>query len=139
MLLKNAPKPPSADVADAKSLIEAVHEESHDPNAMLLSAISDQDREAKINGIPLGFLSGRQKSLDKFAPTAPAEFKEFLEAKQKGNKAFLEFYTGEPDVSGFLPFPCPCSCSSSGSPPAFWVYPHILILAIRAKPGVRAD
>jgi hypothetical protein len=32
---------------------------------MLLSARDDEDRTAKINGIPKGFLEGRQKALDK--------------------------------------------------------------------------
>ena len=32
---------------------------------MLLGAISDEDRKAKINGLPRGFLKGRQKALDK--------------------------------------------------------------------------
>lgn len=36
--------------------------------------------------------------LVRYAPDAPEEFKEFLQKKQQGNKQFLEFYTGEPDV-----------------------------------------
>jgi hypothetical protein len=75
-----------------------VHAEAHDPNATLLSAISDSDREAKSKGLPKAFLEGRQKSLDQFAPNAPPELKDFLQAKQKGNKEFLEFYAGNPDV-----------------------------------------
>ena len=61
-------------------------------------SVSDEDREAKINGIPKGFLQGRQDALDKYVQQ-PGEFKEFLEEKQKANKGMLEFYTGNPDVS----------------------------------------
>ena len=97
-LIKRAPHPPPTSAHTSTSIIEEVHAEAHDPNATLLSAISDSDREAKIKGLPKGFLEGRQKALDQYAPNAPAEFKDFLEAKQKGNKEFLEFYTGNPDV-----------------------------------------
>lgn len=96
-LIKRAPHPPPTSAHTSTSIIEEVHAEAHDPNATLLSAISDSDREAKIKGLPKGFLEGRQKALDQYAPNAPAEFKDFLEAKQKGNKEFLEFYTGNPD------------------------------------------
>jgi len=41
------------------------HAEAHDPNATLLFARNDEDREAKIKGVPKGFLEGRQKALDK--------------------------------------------------------------------------
>jgi len=92
-----APHPPSTSAHTSTSIIEEVHLDAHDPNAMLLSARDDEDRTAKINGIPKGFLEGRQKALDKYAPDAPEEFKEFLQKKQQGNKQFLEFYTGEPD------------------------------------------
>ena len=100
-ILKRAPHPPTVSAHASTSIIEEVHAEAHDPNMTLLSAVSDEDREAKKNGMPKAFLEGRQKALDKYAPDAPEEFKEFLQNKQKGNKAFLEFYTGEPDVSGF--------------------------------------
>jgi hypothetical protein len=42
-----------------------VHNGAHDPNATLLLADSDADREDKIKGIPKGFLQGRQDALDK--------------------------------------------------------------------------
>lgn len=96
-ILAKAPHPPRVSAHTSTSIIEEVHGEHHDPNATLLMAISDEDREAKINGIPKGFLSGRQKALDRITPSAPAEFKEFLEKKQKDNKQLLEFYTGNPD------------------------------------------
>ena len=35
----------------------------------------------------------------RFAPDAPSDVKTFLTNKQKGNKEFLEFFTGSPDVS----------------------------------------
>lgn len=98
-LLKRAPHPPPATAGTSTSIIEEIHAAAHDPNATLLSSVSDEDRESKINGIPKGFLGGRQKALDEFAPNAPEEFKEFLTKKQQGNKQFYEFYTGNPDVS----------------------------------------
>jgi len=98
-ILKRAPHPPPTEAHTSTSIIEEVHAEAHDPNATLLSAVSDDDRENKKNGLPKAFLEGRQKALDKFAPDAPEEFKDFLQKKQQGNKAFLEFYTGNPDVS----------------------------------------
>jgi len=96
-LLKRAPHPPRVSAHTSTSIVEEVHGANHDPNATLLMSVSDEDREAKIKGIPKGFLQGRQDALDKYAPEAPAEFKKFLEEKQKGNRQLLEFYTGNPD------------------------------------------
>jgi len=96
-ILKRAPHPPRVSAHTSTSIVEEVHGANHDPNALLLSSVSDEDRQAKINGIPKGFLEGRQKALDEYTPNAPAEFKRFLEEKQKGNRQFLEFYTGNPD------------------------------------------
>lgn len=96
-ILKRAPHPPRVSAHTSTSIIEEVHGANHDPNATLLMAISDEDREAKIKGIPRGFLAGRQKALDKFAPSAPEEFKSFLEKKQKDNQQLLDFYNGNPD------------------------------------------
>jgi hypothetical protein len=86
----------------------------------MLFSVSDEDRQAKINGVPKAFLEGRQKALDewvsarfcrdvssgvaRYTPNAPSEFKKFLETKQKENKQLLEFYTGEPDVSRRDPY-----------------------------------
>jgi hypothetical protein len=42
-----------------------IHAAAHDPNATLLIATDDEDRRAKANGLPKGFLEGRQKALDK--------------------------------------------------------------------------
>jgi hypothetical protein len=98
-LIKRAPHPPPAAAGTSTSIIEEIHAEAHDPNATLLFAVSDEDRESKVNGIPKGFLGGRQKALDEFAPNAPEEFKKFLNDKQAGNKQLYEFYAGSPDVS----------------------------------------
>lgn len=96
-LLKRAPHPPSTSSHASTSIIDEVHNASHDPNATLLLAVSDDDREAKINGIPKAFLQGRQDALDKYVQS-PGDFKQFLEEKQKANRGMLEFYTGNPDV-----------------------------------------
>ena len=42
-----------------------MHAEAHDPNATLLTPISEEDRDQKKAGLPQGFLAGRQKALDK--------------------------------------------------------------------------
>ncbi|KAL7421738.1 hypothetical protein Q5752_003509 [Cryptotrichosporon argae] len=96
-LLKRAPHPPAASASTSTSIIEEIHAAAHDPNATLLFARDDADREAKISGMTKAFLEGRQKALDKFASSAPAEFKDFLTKKQAENKQLLEFYTGNPD------------------------------------------
>ncbi|KAK8864266.1 hypothetical protein IAR55_001512 [Kwoniella newhampshirensis] len=96
-IIKLAPHPPRADAHTSTSIIEEIHAQAHDPNATLLFAINDEDREAKSNGLPKGFLAGRQKELDKLAQDPPNEFKDFLLKKQTDNKQLLEFFTTEPD------------------------------------------
>jgi len=70
-ILKRAPHPPRVSAHTSTSIVEEVHGANHDPNALLLSSVSDEDRQAKINGIPKGFLEGRQKALDEYTPNAP--------------------------------------------------------------------
>lgn len=96
-ILKIAPHPPPVSADTSTSIIEEIHAAAHDPNATLILPINDQDREAKINGIPKAFLEGRQKALDKYAPDAPEEFKAFLTKKQGENKQLLDFYSSTPD------------------------------------------
>jgi len=96
-LLKLAPHPPTVHAHTSTSIIEEIHAAAHDPNATLLLARNDQDREEKAKGMVGAFLAGRQKALDKYASSAPAEFKEFLTKKQSENKQLLEFFKGNPD------------------------------------------
>lgn len=98
-IVKRAPHPPKSAAHSSTSIIEEIHGANHDPNASLIFSRDEEDRQAKIKGIPLAFLSGRQKALDQIAPNAPAEFKSFLEKKQQENKQLLSFYDGNPDVS----------------------------------------
>ncbi|OXM82025.1 hypothetical protein C364_00132 [Cryptococcus neoformans Bt63] len=96
-IIKIAPQRPKGKVSPGASIIEEIHSAAIDPNATLLIATDDEDRKTKINGIPKGFLAGRQKTLDKLAANPPEEFKEFLTKKQADNKQLLEFFIAEPD------------------------------------------
>ncbi|WVR07180.1 hypothetical protein IAU60_004221 [Kwoniella sp. DSM 27419] len=96
-LVKRAPHPPKTDAHTSTSIIEEIHAAAHDPNATLLFAINDDDRKEKANGLPKGFLEGRQKALDRLAQDPPAEFKDFLLKKKADNQQLLDFYISEPD------------------------------------------
>ncbi|KIR67179.1 hypothetical protein I312_102515 [Cryptococcus bacillisporus CA1280] len=97
-IVKIAPqKLKSKGVPSGGSIIEEIHSAAIDPNTTLLIATDDEDRKTKINGIPKGFLAGRQKTLDKLVKNPPEEFKEFLIKKQADNKQLLEFFIAEPD------------------------------------------
>ncbi|KAK6910271.1 hypothetical protein L486_00066 [Kwoniella mangroviensis CBS 10435] len=98
-IIKLAPHPPKVDAHTSTSIIEEIHASAHDPNATLLFAINDEDRKEKSNGLPKGFLQGRQKALDKLAENPPDEFKDFLLKKKKDNQQLLDFYITEPDES----------------------------------------
>ncbi|GFZ44094.1 hypothetical protein JCM24511_01815 [Saitozyma sp. JCM 24511] len=97
-IIKRAPHPPRVSAHTSTSIIEEIHAAAHDPNATLLIATDEEDRRAKANGLPKGFLEGRQKALDKYAAEAPEEFKAFLQRKQQENKQLLDFYVTEPDA-----------------------------------------
>jgi hypothetical protein len=45
---------------------DQIHAEAHDPNASMLVPVSEEDRQKKAQGIPAGFVNGRQKGLDKW-------------------------------------------------------------------------
>ncbi|OCF40464.1 hypothetical protein I317_05702 [Kwoniella heveanensis CBS 569] len=96
-IIRQAPHPPRAGAHVSTSIIDEIHAAAHDPNATLLFAIDDEDRKAKANGLPKGFLEGRQKALDKLAENPPAEFKDFLQKKKADNQQLLDFYITEPD------------------------------------------
>ncbi|ODN82171.1 hypothetical protein, variant 2 [Cryptococcus amylolentus CBS 6039] len=111
---KLAPNKPKGKVSGGVSLIEEVSVPAHghiveltlwsqihgaaiDPNATLLLATDDKDREVKANGLPKAFLAGRQKALNQFSQSPPAEFKDFLNKKREDNLQLLDFYSGAPD------------------------------------------
>ncbi|EIW70783.1 hypothetical protein M231_02561 [Tremella mesenterica] len=96
-LVALSPHPPQTSEGVSTSIIEETHLMSHDPNAMLLMARDEDDYAEKKKGMAFGFASGRQEGLDKYAPLAPSELKEFVENKQKSNQALLDFYQGTPD------------------------------------------
>ncbi|ODN82170.1 hypothetical protein, variant 1 [Cryptococcus amylolentus CBS 6039] len=94
---KLAPNKPKGKVSGGVSLIEEIHGAAIDPNATLLLATDDKDREVKANGLPKAFLAGRQKALNQFSQSPPAEFKDFLNKKREDNLQLLDFYSGAPD------------------------------------------
>ncbi|TYJ55926.1 hypothetical protein B9479_003310 [Cryptococcus floricola] len=94
---KLAPNKPKGKVSGGAGLIEEIHGAAIDPNATLLLATDDKDREVKSNGLPKAFLAGRQKALNQFSQSPPAEFKDFLNKKREDNLQLLDFYTGAPD------------------------------------------
>lgn len=82
----------------------------------MLIPISEEDRQKKAEGVPAGFVNGRQKGLDKYVhfhrraintdyrylASAPEEFKDFIQQKAEGNKQLVELFAGNLDVSHLL-------------------------------------
>ena len=96
-LLKLAPHPPQHSAHSSTSIIEEIHAEAHDPNASMLVPVSEEDRQKKAQGVPAGFVNGRQKGLDKYLASAPEEFKDFIQQKAEGNKQLVELFAGNLD------------------------------------------
>lgn len=81
----------------------------------MLVPVSEEDRQKKAQGVPAGFVNGRQKGLDKwvdifllwsqsdsrYLASAPEEFKDFIQQKAEGNKQLVELFAGNLDVSPF--------------------------------------
>ncbi|WVQ82235.1 hypothetical protein IAT38_004363 [Cryptococcus sp. DSM 104549] len=96
-ITKIAADRPRGKTSNGASIIEEIHSAAIDPNATLLFAVSDEDRKAKVAGLPKAFLQGRQKTLVKLAENPPAEFKDFILKKKEDNTQLLEFFIAEPD------------------------------------------
>lgn len=59
---------------DSKAVIELVHGlEAPDPNFMLMSFRTDEERKAKLAGVPGRFLKGRQEALERYQKEAGDE------------------------------------------------------------------
>lgn len=56
--------------ADSNELIALVHKDDVDPNFLLLSARNDEERQAKLSGLPGQFLKGRQAALERYQKEA---------------------------------------------------------------------
>lgn len=54
----------------SKELIEHIHQDSIDPNTLLLVWRNEDERKAKAGGLPGGFLRGRQDALERYAKEA---------------------------------------------------------------------
>lgn len=68
---------------DSKAIIELVHKEDVDPNFLLLSLRNDDERKAKLAGLPGQFLKGRQQALERYQTE---------NASQGGDSRFASFY-----------------------------------------------
>jgi hypothetical protein len=79
-------------------IIKEIHNPAHDPNDLFVLPSTTPTARPRPRALSARS-AGRQKALDTYAPTAPAEFKSFLEGKQRANGHLLAFFTGNPDVS----------------------------------------
>ncbi|GAA6013504.1 hypothetical protein JCM11491_006103 [Sporobolomyces phaffii] len=91
--------------ADSKELIAHVHtEEAPDPNKLLLSFRTEQERDAKFNGLVGGFLKGRQSALERYAKEvgdSDARLKVFYEKKILENGSLIAMYEGKADSTAW--------------------------------------
>jgi len=100
-LIDHAPKPASK--PSGTNLVVRIHEADIDPNFALLLARSDDELKAKGAGIALAFLSNRQASLEKNAPTPEAaKHTEFYKSKMADNGMLKSIYEGNapPEAKG---------------------------------------
>lgn len=95
--------------ADSTFFIQLVHSESApDPNALLLSFRSEEERKAKLGDVPGKFLKGRQEALERYAkesegsPDASGRLATFYENKLKENGGLLAIYEGKQAAQGWI-------------------------------------
>lgn len=97
--------------ADSTWAIELVHGPSApDPNALLLSFRTDEERQVKLNNVPGAFLKGRQAALLRYqkeseadgTPDASGRLASFYENKIKENGGLLAMYEGKADAEGWM-------------------------------------
>lgn len=99
--------------ADSTWAIELVHGPSApDPNALLLSFRTEEERKAKLNDVPGAFIKGRQEALERYAkesaadsssdPSGSGRLAAFYENKIKENGGLLAIYEGKADGEGWM-------------------------------------
>ncbi|VDB91998.1 unnamed protein product [Peniophora sp. CBMAI 1063] len=82
-------------VAPAPDLTTKIHDDSLDPNFMLLAASNDAELSAKANGPPRTFVSTRLDKMREYAAsTEGASFKSFYEKRIQGLAGVLAVYDG---------------------------------------------
>ncbi|BGP47716.1 hypothetical protein JCM10450v2_003581 [Rhodotorula kratochvilovae] len=88
--------------ATSKDLIEHIHQDSVDPNTLLLVWRTEDERKQKLAGLPGGFLKGRQEALERYAKEvgdSDARLKAFYEKKIQENGGLLSLLEGKGDAS----------------------------------------
>ncbi|GAA6001087.1 glutathione S-transferase family protein [Rhodotorula paludigena] len=86
--------------AVSKEIIEAIHVDAVDPNAALLVWRSEDERKAKLAGLPGGFLRGRQEALERYAKEvgdSDPKLKDFYARKMQENGGLLALLEGKGD------------------------------------------
>ncbi|GAA5837961.1 hypothetical protein JCM9279_004083 [Rhodotorula babjevae] len=87
----------------SKDLIEHIHQDSVDPNTLLLVWRNEAERKVKAGGLPGGFLKGRQGALERYAKEvgdSDLKLKAFYEKKIQENGGLLSLLEGKGDASG---------------------------------------
>ncbi|GAA5943174.1 glutathione S-transferase family protein [Sporobolomyces koalae] len=91
--------------ADSKELIAHIHtEDAPDPNKLFLSFRTEQERDAKFNGMVGGFLKGRQEALERYAREVDGtdtRLKIFYEKKLLENGHLIAMYEGKADSASW--------------------------------------
>lgn len=89
----------------SNKIIEKIHSSEADPNFLLMSFRSAEERLAKLAGVPGAFLTGRQAALEKYAQEAgdeDARLAIFYENTIKANGGLLALYQGKGDSKEFV-------------------------------------
>ncbi|GAA5849826.1 hypothetical protein JCM8547_000578 [Rhodosporidiobolus lusitaniae] len=92
-----------ARAASQKEIIELVHKDEYDPNVLLLSFRTEEERKKGAEGLPGGFLKGRQEALERYAKEVEVEGDEklnvFYAKKIKENGDLRAIFEGKADGS----------------------------------------
>ncbi|KAL7413382.1 hypothetical protein BDY24DRAFT_389865 [Mrakia frigida] len=97
-LIANAPNAPQSWEPASPEIIEALHEDTIDPNDLLLNySRNDEERKGKAGDVPGAYWKGRQAALEKYAASSPPELKSFYEKKIAYNSFYNNIYHGSPD------------------------------------------
>ncbi|CAG7847431.1 SubName: Full=Uncharacterized protein {ECO:0000313/EMBL:CCA68191.1} [Serendipita indica DSM 11827] len=100
-LIKNAPQGAKTGKPADPKLLEILHADNIDPNFFLLAARNQEELDAKNQSVPGYFIRAHHKVLQRVAPTAPPELKDFYDAKVTKISGLNAIYT--PDLPTYLP------------------------------------
>lgn len=102
-LIKNAPQGAKTGKPADPKLLEILHADNIDPNFFLLAARNQEELDAKNQSVPGYFIRAHHKVLQRVAPTAPPELKDFYDAKVTKISGLNAIYT--PGASSDLTAP----------------------------------